>query len=867
MRVAHRLWQFRQLADGQRALVQTEEEREADLRRSAQLQVQAKRRGVGLPRSDRAIATAIEDEIGHDFGTIDVDDQRVRDKLVAVLPRMPKIETFLDAVIALIRAARQKNVVRTWGDLQDAKIGGARSGTDTVFDVLQAIGEEIGDERLSRATIPSDVQDELLRRDEEAYYQELADDDIEHDAREPEGDVDTSFDPSKFASLQFVAGVIDDVAREFGVSRDDEHLQFFARHDPSGGRQSYLRWMMREFAPVRDGDGNILLVRDTIREVADFFWANKQRLPANERDIYQHTLMEAYAAAKALGPSHGQKKQKAREGYQKIFSAGDVTIFRVFSEEASCVLGRGTKWCISATESENFFDHYNNRYDTYIAHVGDQKWAIHTIRGSRKIKILTFGSSQEEIRGDDVGALLTYEAEGISVMTNAVMGTYSASQLKALAGALKEAGFTWETPEVDYLSSEERAQFERAAQSIDGFDLFDVEDAPDRRAINMLRAQYGEPTSVPARESIKPEGMVDIDEAVQLWPMQAFAVTAPHARTEAEAAAVARRVSKNLIARGKMESHQQLLRGLKLFVLYPGGGFMDANGEVYEDNVFELPGRTATFALRDLERQYQVLASAYAEATERVDSDFDLPRPGDVDAVRGTAAALEALELQIQAAIEARASEGEALAKQLRSSSRAASTFRSLFAPRRVVRIATDEGVEDVEVVEEHGEEMDVELDGECVRIPIEIVLCDVQAKEAASWQNEFAPGARMRVSRTFEPEYAGPQLMAGTEVMIDGAHPADHDMELGLVDPDPEAFVNYRVRVNGPQGQSIISLRQFTDGLDLVEGPQMPVAPEDEEEMLGHYLPKPRAPRPERTRIDDTRVRDNTQTMHTMAE
>lgn len=217
MRVAHRLWQFRQLADGQRALVQTEEEREADLRRSAQLQVQAKRRGVGLPRSDRAIATAIEDEIGHDFGTIDVDDQRVRDKLVAVLPRMPKIETFLDAVIALIRAARQKNVVRTWGDLQDAKIGGARSGTDTVFDVLQAIGEEIGDERLSRATIPSDVQDELLRRDEEAYYQELADDDIEHDAREPEGDVDTSFDPSKFASLQFVAGVIDDVAREFGV--------------------------------------------------------------------------------------------------------------------------------------------------------------------------------------------------------------------------------------------------------------------------------------------------------------------------------------------------------------------------------------------------------------------------------------------------------------------------------------------------------------------------------------------------------------------------------------------------------------------------------------------------------------------------
>ena len=450
------------------------------------------------------------------------------------------------------------------------------------------------------------------------------------------------------------------------------------------------------------------------------------------------------------------------------------------------------------------------------------------------------------------------------------------------------------------LSAEGKALLARTrkrAQSIDGFDMFDVEDAPDRRAIVALRAQYGQEQSIPASESIKPEGLVDVaGDRVFYWPHQAFAVEVPHTRSEAEAAAAARRIQRNLIPRGKLQSHQILLKGLPLYVLYQGGGFVDGNGELYEDNFFMLPAdRTAAFELSELERQYQILASVYREATERaaamtglaaeeVDAqiqsgEFRLPEPGDVDAedamrsAQMTYEALERLEDELQAGIEERADEGPKLAQALWSTSRAASTFRAMFAAPRRVRIATPEGVDEVDVIEEHGDHLDVELDGDCIRIPIEIVLCDVQEKEAASWQDDFAAGARMRVTRSFQPEYDGPALQAGTEVVIDGAHPADHDMELGLVDPDPTAFANYRIRVNGPQGQSIISLRQFTDGLDLIEGPRAPVEPPaDDEDMFAHYVHRPRAPRPpraprapERTTVDDTYVRDRTRVDDTM--
>jgi hypothetical protein len=506
------------------------------------------------------------------------------------------------------------------------------------------------------------------------------------------------------AELRRVAGVIDDVAREFGVTKDDGVLQFFARHDPSGGRQSYLRWMMREhkrmaevWTPLVGAEGT----QDEIRETARSFWQNKQRLPADGRDIYKYDLREAYRVVRALGPTRKQRDEQNREGYEKIYEEGNAKIFRVYSEEASCALGKGAKWCISATEAQNYFDNYARNHDTYIAHVGAQKWAIHTHKGSRKIEILTHASNKEELHDEAVGRVLDYMA----LLEDEY--PFSTSDAEALAAALTAAGFSWDKPEENtyyglreddnrdgdaiFFSSEEDRVEEfgewelnsypyqfgvtfidlkivgdlaaqegttkekspamrvaairvsrlglrdlrgvisvskrqltgnedvveeesddddddddegtpRSAQALDGFDLFDAEDVEDRRALNKLRAQYGEPTSVPARESIKEAALAEIDDGVYLWRNNAFAVTAPKATTEDAAARVARLVMRNLIARRDLPASAESLRGLKLFVLYPGGGFTDADGTSYEDNVFDLPGRT-TVAARRSERR------------------------------------------------------------------------------------------------------------------------------------------------------------------------------------------------------------------------------------------------------------------------
>jgi len=52
----------------------------------------------------------------------------------------------------------------------------------------------------------------------------------------------------------------------------------------------------------------------------------------------------------------------------------DYTIVRPLSAEASCYFGQGTRWCISATESQNYFDNYSGQgkafYFVNFAHLG-----------------------------------------------------------------------------------------------------------------------------------------------------------------------------------------------------------------------------------------------------------------------------------------------------------------------------------------------------------------------------------------------------------------------------------------------------------------------------------------------------------------
>lgn len=130
-----------------------------------------------LPATSARIADALEDAAGHDFGSVDVEDQRIQDGLKARLPRreMKRIKTFRDAVAALVRSAGKP---RTWEDLLDAKIGGS-GGTETVLDVLRGLGREIDDRKLANIAPPAAAIAEMHRTAEEQHWADQEEEDEE----------------------------------------------------------------------------------------------------------------------------------------------------------------------------------------------------------------------------------------------------------------------------------------------------------------------------------------------------------------------------------------------------------------------------------------------------------------------------------------------------------------------------------------------------------------------------------------------------------------------------------------------------------------------------------------------------------------
>jgi hypothetical protein len=54
-------------------------------------------------------------------------------------------------------------------------------------------------------------------------------------------------------------------------------------------------------------------------------------------------------------------KNAAKSGARIVFEQGKVSVIRPETEEASCLFGKGTQWCISAEKSQNYFNSYTKR--------------------------------------------------------------------------------------------------------------------------------------------------------------------------------------------------------------------------------------------------------------------------------------------------------------------------------------------------------------------------------------------------------------------------------------------------------------------------------------------------------------------------
>jgi hypothetical protein len=151
--------------------------------------------------------------------------------------------------------------------------------------------------------------------------------------------------------------------------------------DPSG-KNAYLMWMAKEL--YHSGAGTYSVPGNAGRYIMDIvplvtaFHNAKQRISQlnkarkkEGKDLYPNDLNQFKSLSQLenfiddLGLSGSEEKRKEKEaalgGASILQDDEDFFIIRPETKESSCFFGKKTKWCISATRSQNYFDSYTSQ--------------------------------------------------------------------------------------------------------------------------------------------------------------------------------------------------------------------------------------------------------------------------------------------------------------------------------------------------------------------------------------------------------------------------------------------------------------------------------------------------------------------------
>lgn len=159
-----------------------------------------------------------------------------------------------------------------------------------------------------------------------------------------------------------VEGRVED-AREKYPEMEDEAFDYLVANQPAGSNNKYLLWCCKQADALLRNDPDpqgLRIVIDAVR----LFDGNKQRLEKKDLNQYKDTA-EVEAAIDKLGTSKAQQAKQARADTDVIYNDDRFMVVRPHTTEASCKYGVGTRWCIAATQSRNYFNQYstsNNKF-------------------------------------------------------------------------------------------------------------------------------------------------------------------------------------------------------------------------------------------------------------------------------------------------------------------------------------------------------------------------------------------------------------------------------------------------------------------------------------------------------------------------
>ena len=157
---------------------------------------------------------------------------------------------------------------------------------------------------------------------------------------------------------------LDSVLGPKGVSK---YLLFCMRELHRGFKQDIEdseSWIDSEHYDVQD----VKTVADEILEAVLTFQENQQRI--EEKDIYKYNIGELQHALSKLGLSSSQKKEKEKAEAmlttEIVYDENGIFAVRPYSETSSCYFGKNTRWCISATQSRNYFNQYTREGKAFV---------------------------------------------------------------------------------------------------------------------------------------------------------------------------------------------------------------------------------------------------------------------------------------------------------------------------------------------------------------------------------------------------------------------------------------------------------------------------------------------------------------------
>jgi len=183
-------------------------------------------------------------------------------------------------------------------------------------------------------------------------------------------------------------GRLEDVKKKYGDRIPDNYIDQLSKYDPSGNNK-YLAHMVKlllkygEEHKLTDPPQYSPAVRSIGRKVEQFHDLNKY-IPTEKggRDIHSYKTIDDLSQAiknaeakKKVKDEAALFKEKVRADADRIYQDKTTLVVRPGSEEASCYYGQGTKWCISATEAQNYWDDYVNNQGAVFFFVLDKEAA------------------------------------------------------------------------------------------------------------------------------------------------------------------------------------------------------------------------------------------------------------------------------------------------------------------------------------------------------------------------------------------------------------------------------------------------------------------------------------------------------------